>query len=158
MDKIIVGIAEGKIAKGDQVLVSYALGSCVGVCLYDWQEHIAGMAHVILPCTEYAADKTNLYKFADQGVRELIREMERHGARKGRMTAKIAGGARMFETSGNTMDIGQRNVEAVRCSLEQEGIKLTAQDTGRNYGRTISFHAGEGTLKISTVRHADIML
>lgn len=44
MDKIIVGIAEGKIAKGDQVLVSYALGSCVGVCLYDWQEHIAGMA------------------------------------------------------------------------------------------------------------------
>ena len=156
MDKIIVGIAEGKIAKGDQVLVSYALGSCVGVCLYDWQEHIAGMAHVILPCTEYAADKTNLYKFADQGVRELIREMERHGARKG--TAKIAGGARMFETSGNTMDIGQRNVEAVRCSLEQEGIKLTAQDTGRNYGRTISFHAGDGTLKISTVRHADIML
>ena len=137
MDKIIVGIAEGKIAKGDQVLVSYALGSCVGVCLYDWQEHIAGMAHVILPCTEYAADKTNLYKFADQGVRELIREMERHGARKGRMTAKIAGGARMFETSG---------------------IKLTAQDTGRNYGRTISFHAGDGTLKISTVRHADIML
>ena len=61
MDKIIVGIAEGKIAKGDQVLVSYALGSCVGVCLYDRQARIAGMAHVILPCKEYAADGTILY-------------------------------------------------------------------------------------------------
>lgn len=52
MDKIIVGIAEGKIARGNQVLVSYALGSCVGVCLYDRQEHVAGMAHIILPGRE----------------------------------------------------------------------------------------------------------
>ena len=49
MDKIIVGIAEGKVARENQVLISYALGSCVGVCLYDPRERIAGMAHIILP-------------------------------------------------------------------------------------------------------------
>lgn len=158
MDKLIVGIAEGKVAVGSQVLVSYALGSCVGICLYDRQARIAGMAHVILPGRDFSANKSNPYKFADEGVRELVQEMERRGARASGLVAKIAGGARMFETTKNTMDIGERNVEAVKRSLARAGIRLMAQDTGKNYGRTIYFYAESGKLKISTVRHADIVL
>ena len=75
MDKIMVGIAEGKIARKTQVLASYALGSCVAICLYDPKNKIAGMAHAILPRKEDAVDQGNPYKFAREGASELIRAM-----------------------------------------------------------------------------------
>ena len=99
MDKISVGIGEGKTAVNQQILISYALGSCVGVCMYDRDKKIAGMAHIVLPGKESAVSRENPYKFADEGVKELIREMERAGASRKRITAKIAGGAKMFETA-----------------------------------------------------------
>ena len=148
MDKIIVGIAEGKIARGNQVLVSYALGSCVGVCLYDRQEHVAGMAHIILPGREYSAHWDNAYKFADEGIHELMNQMKSQGARP----------ARMFGPSSGKMDIGQQNVAAVRKSLAREGIRLVAQDTGHDYGRTILFYAENGRLEVNTVRHTAVVL
>lgn len=158
MDKMIVGIAEGKVARGDQILVSYALGSCVGICLYDRQARIAGMAHIILPGREFAVSGNNAYKFADEGVRALAKEMGRQGAVPSRLTAKIAGGARMFGILAGRMDIGEKNVETVKRCLALEGIRLIGEDTGRNYGRTITFYAKDGILKISTVRHADVVL
>ena len=91
MDKISVGIGEGKTAVNQQILISYALGSCVGVCMYDRDKKIAGMAHIVLPGKESAVSRENPYKFADEGVKELIREMERAGASRKRITAKIAG-------------------------------------------------------------------
>lgn len=91
MDKIIVGIAEGKVARENQVLISYALGSCVGICLYDRRERIAGMAHIILPERKYSIHWDNAYKFADEGVHELINQMREQGARPAGLIAKIAG-------------------------------------------------------------------
>ena len=158
MDKIIVGIAEGKVARENQVLISYALGSCVGVCLYDPRERIAGMAHIILPGRKYSAHWDNAYKFADEGIHELMNQMREQGARPADLIAKIAGGARMFGPSSGKMDIGQQNVEAVRESLAQEGIRLVAQHTGRNYGRTILFYAENGRLEVNTGRHSAIVL
>ena len=78
MEKIIVGISEGKTARHGQLLVSYALGSCVGVCLYDVKIRIAGMAHLILPDRTYAVGQKNEYKFAADGTRKLLDEMCRH--------------------------------------------------------------------------------
>lgn len=72
MESIVVGIAEGKTAVREQTLISYALGSCVGVCLYDRDRKIAGMAHVILPEKSAAVNRENPYKFGDDGVRRLI--------------------------------------------------------------------------------------
>ena len=88
MDKIIVGIAEGKVARENQVLISYALGSCVGVCLYDPRERIAGMAHIILPGRKYSAHWDNAYKFADEGIHELMNQMREQGARPADLIAK----------------------------------------------------------------------
>ena len=110
MEKIVVGIAEGKTAVEQQVLISYALGSCVGVCLYDKSRKIAGMVHVILPEKAVAVNRENPYKFGDEGVRRLVQEMERLGAEKKRLTAKIAGGAKMFETGRPEWEIGAQNV------------------------------------------------
>lgn len=148
-----MGIAEGKIIRTGQILVSYALGSCVGVCLYDPREKLAGMAHIILPDPESGTDRTNPYKYASSGIVSLIREMEILGARKMRMTAKIAGGANMFKGAGGRWEIGKQNVAAVRKALEEMDIPVIAEDTGRDYGRTILFSGEDGSLAISTVRH-----
>jgi len=139
MDKISVGIGEGKTAVNQQILISYALGSCVGVCMYDRDKKIAGMAHIVLPGKESAVSRENPYKFADEGVKELIREMERAGA------------SRQWE-------IGEQNVAAVKLALEKEGIRLVAENTGKNYGRTILFFAGDGKLEVRTVRQETVVL
>ena len=139
MDKITVGIAEGRIAFRGQTLVTYALGSCVGICLYDSRIKIAGMAHIVLPDESSATVKSNPYKFAGSGISALVMEMQRHGADKRRLTAKIAGGAKMFSTGRSAWDIGEKNAAAVRQALHAAGIRILAEDTGANYGRTLEF-------------------
>lgn len=153
MEKVIVGIAEGKTAYAGQTLVSYALGSCVGLCLYDAGKKLAGMAHIVLPESENGTDQTNPYKYAETGLKFLIREMEMRGARKRALTAKIAGGANMFQGLGGKWEIGKQNIAAVKKVLKETKIPVIAEDTGRNYGRTIIFSAEDGSLEISTVRH-----
>lgn len=152
MDRVIVGIAEGKTAHADQVLVSYALGSCVGICLYDAQQKLAGMAHIILPDDKKHGNCENPYKFAKSGVPSLVYAMELAGAKRTHLTAKIAGGANMFRGVAGTWEIGRQNIEAVRRALKEADIPLIAEDTGRDYGRTISFSGQDGSLEISTVK------
>ena len=84
--------------------------------------------------------------------------MREQGARPAGLIAKIAGGARMFGAPSGMLDIGQQNVVAVRECLAQEGIRLVAQHTGQNYGRTILFYAENGRLEVNTVRHSAIVL
>lgn len=158
MENIIVGIAEGKIGRSGQALVSYALGSCVGVCLYDRRSKTAGMVHVILPQKSDAVCQMNSYKFADEGTRALIRDLEKLGISKARLVAKIAGGAKMFGTGSVQWEIGNRNVEVVKRTLSQERIPIVAEDTGKNYGRTISFFVDDGRLEVRTVKHKVIVL
>lgn len=158
MDKVIVGIAEGKTAKADQVLVSYALGSCVGICLYDAQQKLAGMAHIILPEDKIHRNYDNPYKYAKTGVPSLIQAMVKAGANRARLTAKIAGGANMFQGIAGTWEIGRQNIRAVKTALEEAEIPLVAEDTGRDYGRTIAFSGVDGTLEIRTVKHTTKMI
>ena len=101
-DRQVVGIAEGRVTRGDGELATYALGSCIGVCLYDRPRHIAGLVHILLPSRALAVERTNPYKFADSGIEELIRTMERLGAVRAAITAKLVGGAQMFQwTAGS---------------------------------------------------------
>lgn len=158
MEKVVVGIAEGKIAKSGQVLVSYALGSCVGICLYDKRGTAAGMVHIILPSKSSAVQQQNPYKFADEGIRTMIEELKKAGIPRIRLAAKIAGGAKMFSTGGVQWEIGQKNVEAVKKTLAQEKIPVTAEDTGKNYGRTICFYVDECRLEVRNVKHKVVVL
>src|SRR5690554_4108326 len=113
-----VGISDMKIAHAPQNLISYALGSCVGICLIDKATQIAGMAHIMLPHNNNQ-DKSSPFKYADTGIAEMVKKMENLGCMRSRMTAKIAGGARMFEIKGNSTigNIGERNTIAVRETL-----------------------------------------
>lgn len=76
-----VGIGDACIIKMPDVLVTYALGSCVGVCLYDFRNHIAGMVHILLP-SRHDIQNSNEYKFADSGISKLLEQMLQQGANK----------------------------------------------------------------------------
>lgn len=129
-EKITVGIADMKMAKGTGVLITYALGSCIGLCFEDPALRLGALLHVMLPMNLEAGRK-NAFKYADTGIRETLRQMTAKGALKTRITVKIAGGAKMFEVNGGSLgNIGQRNIESVHTILRQEGIRLTAEDVG----------------------------
>ena len=84
-------------------------------------------------------------KYADTGIRETLKMMEAKGASRSRITAKIAGGAKMFEVSGGSLgNIGQRNIESVRMHLKREGIQLLKEDVGGSVARTLLFDPGTG--------------
>ena len=110
---MVVGIADMKMAQYEGMLVTYALGSCIGICLYDPGLRLAALVHVMLPLNMETGRRSPM-KYADTGIRETLRQMEARGARRSRMVAKIAGGARMFEVAGGGSlgNIGQRNIES----------------------------------------------
>lgn len=154
MGKMIkVGMADLNVCPYPDAITTLGLGSCVGVALYDPTNKCGGLAHVMLPDSTAIRNNSNKAKFADTGIEELIKQMESQGASRRRMTAKLAGGAQMFAFS-NTSDmvrIGERNVEACKKKLAELGIKVIAEDTGLNYGRTIEFYTETGMLLVKAV-------
>ncbi len=149
--EINVGISDMKIANAPEGLITYALGSCVGICIIDRASQIAGMAHIMLPYKNNN-DKTNIFKYADTGIPEMIRQMECLGCLRSRMIAKIAGGAKMFDIKSNLSigSIGERNIAATKETLQKLKIRLFAEDVGLNYGRTIIFDSRTGNLTIKS--------
>ncbi len=157
--QIIVGIADMKMARREGVLITYALGSCIGIALYDPMINLGALIHIMLPEQGTMADK-NLYKYADTGIRETVRKMTAFGAVKNRMRAKIAGGAKMFETKGSQGlgNIGDRNAQNVKKMLREQGIRLVGEDTGANYARTMSIDASDGKVTIKTFGRPEITM
>jgi chemotaxis protein CheD len=145
---VVVGISDMNVATRPGVLITYALGSCVGVCLYDKLTGISGLSHILLPDSSICPLDGNAMKFADTAVQALVDRMERKGASRLRITAKIAGGAKLFEGGG--LQIGERNVVAVKAQLARLRIPLLAEDTGLNYGRTVELHAEDGAVLVKT--------
>lgn len=149
-------MAEYKAAKSPATLITLGLGSCVGVVLYDRMNKIGGLAHIMLPDSTLSSNKNfNPGKFADTAIDALIEDMLKLGINRSNLVSKIAGGAQMFKikSENNIMQIGKRNVEAVRAKLNQLNIKLIAEDVEGNYGRTIEFFCETGELTIKTIGH-----
>lgn len=159
MSNITVGISDLNIAKGSDTLVTYALGSCVGICLYDPVTKVAGLSHIMLPSSTLVpgvVGKTEM-KFADTAIVLLLRKMEAAGAGRIRIKAKIAGGAQMFAavTGSSIANIGKRNVEAVKSTLQSLHIPIIAEDTGKDYGRTVWFPAETGIMRITSANKGE---
>lgn len=152
-EPVKVGIAEMKTSGSSSSIITTGLGSCVGVCIWDPQAKIGGMVHIMLPDSTASKAVINKAKYADTGVALLIDEIVRQGGNRNRLVAKIAGGAQMFSFPGQSsiMKIGERNTEAVKEALQREKIKLLAEDTGGNFGRTIQFFPETGLLLIKTI-------
>ncbi|RNC29546.1 MAG: Chemoreceptor glutamine deamidase CheD [Candidatus Dichloromethanomonas elyunquensis] len=153
---ILVGMADFKVGKTPDKLMTAGLGSCIGVCIYDLQSQVGGMAHIMLPSSGDNM-KGNAAKYADSCIELLLKDLYRLGANRIRLKAKMAGGAQMFSFTGKTplLKIGERNAEAVEQELKKAGIPLLAYDIGGTFGRTINFNIKTGDLHIKTISHGE---
>lgn len=159
-EKIRVKIADYKISSSPDILVSFGLGSCVGISLYDFETRIGGLAHILLPSTASFKDDEHEGKYADRAVKAMLREMKDKGCISERIVAKLAGGASMFQNINvnDQKQVGERNVEAVLEQLELLGIEVVSSDTGGNHGRTIELNLENGELSIKSLRHGNIVI
>jgi chemotaxis protein CheD len=150
-------MADLNAASDPDRLITYGLGSCVGIVLYDAKRKIGGMAHFMLPSSLSASDRSNKAKFADTAVPLLLEKLEKLGARRAALVAKIAGGAHMFSanTSSDVIKVGARNAVAATDILRRLGIPLHANETGGTFGRTIELQTATGQLYIKTIGHGE---
>ena len=154
MGEIIkVGMADLNVCAAPDAITTLGLGSCIGIAIRDPITKVGGLAHIMLPDSKQIKNNSNLYKFADTGIDELIRLLLLKGASKQRLVAKIAGGAQMFafQNKSDLVRVGERNAEACVEILKRLNIPLLAQDTGLNYGRTVVFYPETGDYKIKAV-------
>lgn len=162
MSEIIkVGMADLKTCLSPDGLTTLGLGSCIGIAIRDPVTKVGGLAHIMLPdSTAIRNMGTNIAKYADTGITELVRQMELLGARRNRMVAKIAGGATMFafQSKSDMVQVGERNAEASIKKLKELNIPILAQDTGANYGRTVIFYPETGDYIIRAVGKSETII
>ncbi|MCI8659538.1 MAG: chemotaxis protein CheD [Lachnospiraceae bacterium] len=149
---IKVGIGDMKFTRGNGTVITYALGSCIGITLYDPAIKLGGLLHIMLPSRTDPNDP-KVFKYADSGIHEMIRKLTAFGMVKSRTIVKIAGGAKMFDIKGNTDfgNIGQRNAAMVKKILMEERLRISAEDTGGAYARTMLLNVATGDVFIRTV-------
>ncbi len=152
MSVLTIGVGEWSVSnKVEDILKTYALGSCVAVVIYDRALRIAGMVHVALP--ESSMDPARAAAlpgyFADSGVPVMIEEMKRLGAVKGNVWVKLAGGATIMDPQG-FFDIGKRNILAVKRMLWRSSLGPIAEDTGGTMSRTVSVAVLDGGTSITS--------
>ncbi|MBP3780950.1 MAG: chemotaxis protein CheD [Selenomonas sp.] len=152
-DLIRVGMADYKVGSAPSTIISYGLGSCIGISLYDPQTKIGGLLHIMLPDSTQARPTENPAKFADTGLPLMLKDVLALGANRARLVAKIAGGAQMFafQNATDIMKVGARNAEAAKKILKDLNIKIIAEDTGGTYGRTVSIDLNNGVYKVKTI-------
>ncbi|MDD2972130.1 MAG: chemotaxis protein CheD [Lachnospiraceae bacterium] len=154
MSEIIkVGMADLKICKSPDALTTLGLGSCVGIAIRDPITKVGGLAHIMLPDSTRIRNNTNVPKFADTGIVELVNQLVKAGASRSRLVSKIAGGAQMFAFQNKTdlVRVGENNVHASKVVLGELRIPILAEDTGLNYGRTVIFYPETGEFLIKSV-------
>lgn len=157
---ITVSISDMKITNNQDVLATYALGSCIGICLYDSYKKVGALGHIMLPTARNEEDaKYKKFRFANTCVPYMVTEMVKLGCNKRTIIAKIAGGATMFKLvnanranpAGSTFNkIGAQNIEAVKSALVKEGIKIVDEDTGADYARTVFFDTSNGEVTVKS--------
>ena len=151
-------MGEIMVAESPNLLRAVGIGSCIAVTLYDRDTTIGGLAHIMLPCVEEAHNKSHPARFSDVAIGMMIDEMKGRGARIQNVRAKIFGGANMFPeiiSSDSTMDIGRRNISAVREELEKHNIEIIAEEVGDHIGRTVLFNTDDGSVVVKTAHNGE---
>jgi chemotaxis protein CheD len=158
----IVGVAEMKISsEPEDVIVTYALGSCLGITLYDPVARVGGLLHVMLPLStldpQRAADTPCM--FVDTGVPRLFLEAYKEGVKKSRAEVRVAGGARMDQGQGDRdlFQIGKRNIVVFRKLLWKNDVRIKAEDVGGSESRTVSLDMADGTVTITVNMQARVL-
>ena len=155
---LIVGISDVKLSRAPGIIITYALGSCIGVCFYDASAHLGALLHIMLPDAPEKID--NIFKYADTGIPETLRKMESMGGNRNRITAKIAGGAQMFSVPGDNQlgNIGKRNSDSVKMTLLRQRIRMLASDVGGSVARTVEFDTSTGIAVVKSYGRHELEL
>ena len=159
-EHVPVHIGEVRVANGSSLLYTVGLGSCVAIALYDPDQRIGGLAHAMLPHPDTGRRDAPPGRFASTAVASLIDLMEERGASRGRLHARLAGGASMFRDilDREGLKLGRRNVDAARDALTGAGIPVQAEDVLGTYGRSVFLRVGDGQLLVTSVNHDDVFL
>jgi chemotaxis protein CheD len=146
MSDLIVGISDLKVSNNPtDVLITYALGSCIGVAVFDPKARVGGLLHFMLPDSSLDANKakTTPAMFADTGITLLFKSSYAMGAEKKRMIVKVAGGASILDDT-NYFRIGQKNITALRKIFWRNNVLIDSEDTGENFNRTVKLELSSG--------------
>jgi len=150
--KIIVGIADMQITNDpDATLITYSLGSCIGVAIYDPAARVGGLLHYMLPDSSIDLQKAqqNPWMFADTGIPLLFKEAYKLGAEKKRLQVKIAGGSQIMDESGY-FNIGKRNHMALRKIFWKNNVLIQSEEIGGSVNRTLAVELSSGKVWIKT--------
>jgi chemotaxis protein CheD len=143
---VVVGMADCQVSRsGTDVLVTYALGSCIAVAIHDPVAGVGGLLHYMLPESSISPVKAgeNPYMFADTGIPMLFRKAYERGAEKRRLVVRVAGGAQVMDREG-VFNIGKRNYLALRKILWKAGVLLQGEEVGGTFSRTVRLEVGSG--------------
>lgn len=152
MSDLIVGISDIKFSNNpSDTIVTYALGSCIGVAIYDPITRVGGLLHYMLPdsALDERKAKENPAMFADTGIPSLFKACYTLGAEKKRMIVKVAGGASILDDT-NFFRIGQKNIMAMRKIFWKNNVMINAEDTGANHNRTVRLEVATGKIFVKT--------
>jgi chemotaxis protein CheD len=150
-----IGLGQWAVASAEGTLACLGLGSCVAVILHDAEAHVGGLVHVVLPSASLSRDRENPARFAESAVPFLLEQVLHAGAVRGKITARLVGGASLFLplTPPGTVQIGQRNVHACRAALDALRIEVVAEAVGGESGRSMWFDVETGAVTVRTVGH-----
>ncbi len=148
--KLIVGVSDMKTSSDpEDLLITYSLGSCIGVAIYDPTVKVAGLLHYMLPesSLDEAKARKNPFMFADTGIPALFKATYKLGAKKQRMKVVVVGGAQILDQKG-FFNIGKRNHMAVRKIFWKNQVMIDHEDVGGNVNRTIRIDIATGQMHI----------
>jgi chemotaxis protein CheD len=150
--QLVVDISDIKVTRDPEtVIVTYALGSCIAVAVYDPARQIGGMIHYMLPISssspEKAAERPAM--FADTGIPLLFEQMYALGAVKKDLIVKVAGGASLYDDKG-IFNIGQRNYTILRKMFWKNNVMISAEDVGGAKSRTARLYIASGRVTLTT--------
>jgi chemotaxis protein CheD len=151
--RVIVGVSDMKVSNDPEaVLITYSLGSCIGVTIYDAVAKVGGLLHYLLPESKLSPEKAvkNPYMFADTGIPALFKAAYELGAKKQRMRVIVAGGSQVMDQAG-FFNIGKRNDIAVRKMFHKNNVLIDHRDVGGNVNRTVKLElkTGDAWIKVS---------
>ena len=145
---LAVGVGDLKLtAENGETLVTYGLGSCIGIAIWDPVAGVAGLLHFMLPESQSDPEKArqNPALYADTGIPLLFRSAYQMGADKKRLLVRVAGGAQVLDSDG-VFNIGKRNYLAMKKIFWKAGVMIHAEEVGGNISRTLRLEAGSGKL------------
>ena len=150
---IEVRMGDMQIASAPKRLVTWALGSCLGITLYNSARKLGAMAHPMLPDIDKARMKSNPHRYVNSVIRKMVEDLEKLGITKNNLTAKLFGGAHMFSfiTADSILNVGEKNIAMAKAVFEESAVKIVAEEVGGTFGRTIELNLENGKVLVDTI-------